>query len=126
MDTNVKKAIGVELSATRHKIAQQALQRLEEAEIISKGRVELFCADVTEGKYWADATVIYAACTMFRNLMPKVGKEILTNCKDFRMMIAEMREDYKIITSLFDVKCTIQLDADWGKGIQWHVYVLKK
>ena len=71
----VVKAIGIELSKTRHDVGQAGLQRVDDSEL--RARVQLVQADMLVCPHLEDATLIYVASLLFDDdFMSRLGSRL--------------------------------------------------
>lgn len=67
METNIRRAIGIELSHTRIQMAEAALVKLKERGL--QTRVDFYEEDFMTGRHWSSATIIFTWAECFQNLL---------------------------------------------------------
>ncbi len=118
LSTPVKKAIGVELSKTRHLEAQTALARAAAFDPSLKNKVILRNEDIMKVDI-SDATVIYSCSTAFS---VKFMKELCQRLAQFRhhfrlVSLQELPEEKD-----FELLDTLKLDMSWLRSTPVHIY----
>lgn len=118
LESKAKQVIGIELSSERVKAATKVMHKLQKAGYISEGRTKIVEANILDVENYADATVLYSACTCFSHLMPSVTKKVFEQCKNLKWMILDLYycKDYDLhqIKKRFDVVQSLSLKASWS------------
>mgnify|MGYP005628642661 CR=1 FL=1 len=122
LNTPVKKAVGVELSSTRIKRANEALARLKAQNNLRKNASIEFREDNFSNTDISDATVIYICSTCFSQELMKTIKDKMLTCKK-GLQVATLKTlppdpNYRYIA-------TYSLPMTWSNGSSVHIYKLE-
>lgn len=118
--TPVKKAIGIELSETRHKDAQKVRQKLIKLGLLDADRFQLICGDILQAKL-DKATVIYTCSTAFPDHFMRALERKLAQLKQGVRLVttrALLSEDH------FSLEKKLSLDMSWSRKTPVRVYRL--
>lgn len=118
MTTNVGRAVGVELSATRVAIAERALARARRARVRGVARVRMLEADMLTCSL-DDATVIYTCSTAFSPLFMRRLIRRLAGLPKLRTLVSVQELDDH---PAFDLREVVRLDATWQRRTQVYFY----
>jgi SAM-dependent methyltransferase len=118
MTTAVGRVLGVELSATRVAVAQQALTRARRARVPGVGRVRMLEADMLRCPL-EDATVIYTCSTAFSSAFMRRLVRRLAKLPKLRMLVSLQDLDPNRASELRE---TMRLDASWTRRTEVYVY----
>lgn len=117
-NSKVKKAVGIELSKTRHKDACIAFKKAVEYLPQIQKRCEFICDDLLEADLKA-ATVIYTCSTAFsQKFMVQVAKMLLKYKHPFLLVSLQ---DLPIIKG-FKQLDTLKLNMSWMRNTPVHFY----
>lgn len=118
LKTEVKRAIGVELSTTRHHDALEALKRASEWQPKLKTRCQFINADLMTVDL-KEATAIYTCSTAFSQGF----------MKQFTNRLADFTQNFRLITlqelpptKHFDLEEVLRLDMSWIRKTAVHIY----
>jgi SAM-dependent methyltransferase len=118
MTTNVRAALGIELSTTRVAVAQQALARARRARVRGATRVRMLEADMLRCPL-EDATVVYTCSTAFSSAFMRRLVRRLATLPKLRMLVSLQDLDPH---RAFELREVMRLDASWTRRTQVHVY----
>jgi SAM-dependent methyltransferase len=118
MTTAVGNVLGVELSAERVAVAQQALTRARRARVHGVGRVQMLEADMLRCPL-DDATVIYTCSTAFSSAFMRRLVRRLAKLPKLRMLVSLQDLDPH---RAFELRETMRLDASWTRRTEVYVY----
>jgi precorrin-6B methylase 2 len=122
LDSPIKKAIGVELSPTRHANAMHIKCELEKRGKIDKGRILEFRNEDMMKTSIEDATIIYLASTCLSNdFMKKITNRLAGLKKGLRVLSLR-----KLPSRAFRKIKTLKLKMTWSDSVPVHWYELKK
>jgi SAM-dependent methyltransferase len=118
MTTAVGNVLGVELSAERVAVAQQALTRARRARVHGVGRVRMLEADMLRCPL-DDASVIYTCSTAFSSAFMRRLVRRLAKLPKLRMLVSLQDLDPH---RAFELRETMRLDASWTRRTEVYVY----
>ncbi len=123
LETPVKKAIGVELAASRHAGAQKAKEELlKQKKLNKKRKLEFREGDIALAKI-DDATAVFMNSLCFSNDFMKVLTEKLSRLKPgLRVATLRQIEDQEH----FKLKGIYTIPMSWSKNSTVYVYTLEK
>jgi SAM-dependent methyltransferase len=121
MTTDVGGVLGVELSATRVAIAQQALTRARRERVRGAGRVRMLEADMLRCPL-DDATVIHTCSTAFSPAFMRRLIRRLAKLPKLRTLVSLQELDPH---PAFQPREVMRLDASWTRRTRVHVYARK-
>ncbi|MEM7403361.1 MAG: hypothetical protein AAF310_05075 [Myxococcota bacterium] len=111
-------AYGVELSETRHNIAQQALQRLKTMGLYDSKRLQYRLADVLNSNF-RDATVVFVCDTLFNH---KLRQGILDRVLAIPHKVTIVSLKRMPLHPRVYPQETIFLPATWNEAVPVHIY----
>lgn len=116
--THVKKAVGVELSSTRHQDALEALKRATEYKSNLKNRCAFLNSDLMNVDL-KEATAIYTCSTAFSQVFMKQVTDRLTHfTHEFRLITLQDLPS----TKHFELLEVLKLDMSWIRKTSVYVY----
>lgn len=118
MTTEVDHALGVELSATRHGLAERALRQARDEGIPGTERAAFVQADMLELPL-DDATVIYTCSTAFVDAFMQRLVDRLAELPKLRKLAS--LQDFEPHPA-FELTQVYKLDASWKRRTKVHVY----
>lgn len=118
MTTAVGSALGIELSATRVAVAQQALARARRARVPGVGRVRMLEADMLRCPL-DDATVIYTCSTAFSSAFMRRLVRRLAKLPKLRTLVSVQDLDPH---RAFELREVMRLDASWTRRTEVYLY----
>jgi SAM-dependent methyltransferase len=118
MTTDVGRALGIELSETRHAQAERALQRAREQDVPGTERVSFAQADMLTHPL-DDATVVYTCSTAFLPGFMKRLVRRLASLPNLRKLATLQDLDPHPAFELVEI---YRLDASWKRRTKVHVY----
>ena len=121
--TNVRKAVGVELSPTRYKSAQEAVSRMRKKGLIKKGRTISFIEGNILDLNLKDATVVFMCSTCFSpELMRKMTDKLASGKKGLVVItLKQLPEDKRFV-----LEKTEQMKMTWSSASSVYFYRLRK
>jgi len=87
LKTQVGSAVGVEMSATRHALAEQAQAGLQGLGYDFQGKLQLECKDFLRGPFIEEATCVYMCNTVFPDRVCTAVAERCLFAKGFRVLL---------------------------------------
>jgi SAM-dependent methyltransferase len=118
MTTPVEQALGVELSATRLRIAAQALAKAKAERIRGSQRAAFVQADMLTHPL-DEATVIYTCSTAFSSAFMRRLQQRLAKLPRLRTLVSLQDFDPH---PAFELREVVRLDASWKRGTKVHIY----
>lgn len=118
MTTAVGSALGVELSATRVAVAQEALARARRARVPGARRVRVIEADMLRCPL-DDATVVYTCSTAFSSAFMRRLVRRLAKLPKLHTLVSLQELDPN---RTFEPREVMQLDASWTRRTEVYVY----
>jgi len=90
LQTNVRRAAGIELEEQRHLAAKGVFEEARRAGVVDEAReVEFILGDITNTSLWADATVLFMLCTCFpEEVLFKVATTVARSAVGTRLVVA--------------------------------------
>lgn len=119
MNSSVKKAIGVELSAARYASAMDVSEKAVEQGLIERGRYEWRNEDIVHTDL-SEATVIYTCSTAFpAGFMEDLTNKIATHDRGLVVSLQSLPEHPRL-----NFVEELKLDMSWAQKTGVHVYRL--
>lgn len=122
MTTDVGEALGVELSATRVAVAEQALARARHARVRGVDRVRMLEADMSSCPL-DSATVVYTCSTAFSSAFMRQLVRRLAALPKLRTLVSLQEFDPHPAFSLREV---VRLDATWRRRTPVRIYARRE
>lgn len=114
----LRRCVGIELSATRCRIARAALARARARGLVRAQSCSIACADFMRAKL-DDATVVYTCSTAFPGaLMVRLARKLSRLPRPIRLVTLQDLDPHPAF-ALVDV---LRLDVSWRRAARVHVY----
>lgn len=120
MESQAKRLVGVELSATRNKQAKKVFEKAKSNKMLKCKNVEFWCADIMRRRF-DDATYVYTCSTAFPERFFNKLVNRLSILKSGVVFISLNEIENKKIKHFIEID-RLRLDMSWQKRSPVYVY----
>lgn len=120
-DVRVQRAVGVELSTSRHEIAVQALEGLAARVPSVRERVQFICADLGKSNFYQDATEVFCTNLLFGHTLNRSLSTQLARSESLRR-VATLKPLEQPDAARLRLLCILKLPFTWASQCRVYVY----